>query len=263
MRSADPTQRAAWDDARTAMKNHEGIERARPPRPRMARVCSTPDFTATGRALGRGQLVVDRVFDEIYPSTVRRASSIHWTPVDVAMRVTKLLAVEPNATILDVGAGVGKFCIVAAALVPGLRVRGVEHRAHFVDVAREAATKVGVSVDFDHGTLDAQDPAKVDGVYLFNPFAENLSAIEDRLDDSVELNEDRYWKDVEITERFLRAARTGTRVVTYCGWGGSMPPEYELVRREARAGNIELWIKSGYSVGPSFTRHTRESELSR
>jgi len=179
------------------MKNHSGIERARSPRARTGRISSSPDFTATGRALGRGQLVVDRVFDEIYPPDVRRASSIHWTPVDVAMRVTKLLAVEPSATILDVGSGVGKFCIVAAALVAGLRVRGVEHRAHFVDIAREAATKVGVDVDFAHGTLDAQDPATVDGIYLFNPFGENLSAVDDRLDDTVELSEDRFWKDGE------------------------------------------------------------------
>jgi SAM-dependent methyltransferase len=201
------------------------------------------------------------VFDEIYPPSVRRASSIHWTPVDVAMRATKLLAVEPGATILDVGSGVGKFCIVAAALVAGLKVRGVEHRAHFIDIAREAATKVGVEVDFNHGTLDAQDPSTVDGIYLFNPFAENLSAVDDRLDDTVELSEDRYWKDVEVTERFLRAARTGTRVVTYCGWGGSMPPEYELARRETRSGNIELWIKSGYSARPTSGTVKREAPI--
>jgi SAM-dependent methyltransferase len=205
-----------------------------------------PDFTAAARALRRGQLVVDRVFDEVFPSSVRRASSVHWTPVEVAMRGARLLAAKPNATILDLGAGVGKFCIVAAAALAGARVRGVEHRSHFVAIARDAARKAGVVVDFALGTIDAEDPANVDGIYLFNPFAENLTAPEDRLDESVELSEERFWRDIESTERLLRAARPGTRVVTYCGWGGAMPPGYRLALREGRCGTLELWVKSGH-----------------
>jgi predicted RNA methylase len=165
-------------------------------------------------SLRAGELVVDRVFDEVFPPSLRRASRMHWTPVEVAVRVARLLADPPDATILDVGSGIGKFCIVAAAALPKVRVRGVEHRAHFVTIAREAARKIGVDVDFAHGTLDLCDPASVDGVYLFNPFAENLSSPEDRLDESVELGEERFRRDVEATERFLRRTRTGTRVVT-------------------------------------------------
>jgi hypothetical protein len=188
--------------------------------------------------------VVDRVFDEVFPTRARRASRVHWTPVEVAMRAASLLGGKPNAKVLDVGSGIGKFCIVAAAARPGLRVCGVEQRAPFVHVAREAARAIGVDVEFVHGTLDAHDPASVDGVYLFNPFAENLSSPEDRLDETVELSERRFWQDVESAERFLRAARAGTRVVTYCGWGGTMPRGYRLALRERRVGTLELWIKS-------------------
>ncbi len=204
---------------------------------------SIPDTSSLiAHRLRRRRLVVDRVFDDIFPYELRRASSVHWTPVEVAMRAAQLLSRGKRSTILDVGAGIGKFCIIAAASVQA-RVRGVEHRAHFVSVARDAAKKLGVQVDFVHGTLDGEDPGAVDGIYMFNPFAENLCSREDWLDDTVELNEARFSRDVARAERFLRDARTGTRVVTYCGFGGKMPDEYALVLRESRAGRFELWEK--------------------
>lgn len=192
--------------------------------------------------------MVDRVFDEVFEPSLRARSNMHWTPVEVAMRASKLLAAKPDATILDIGAGIGKFCIIAAAAREHVRVRGVEHRPHFVVAARQAARAIGVEVDFQVGTLDDVDPTSIDGVYLFNPFAENLSAKEDRLDDTVELSEERFWRDVRAAEEFLRAARVGTRVVTYCGFGGSIPEGYELVRRESCAGTLELWVKKAPST---------------
>lgn len=194
------------------------------------------------RALRRRRLVVDRVFDDVFPIELRRASSIHWTPVEVAVRAARLLAAGPDKTILDIGSGIGKFCLIAAATVKA-RVRGIEQRSHFVDVARAAAAELDVAVDFVHGTLEGEDAHAVDGVYLFNPFAENLCAREDHLDDSVELSPARFSRDVEATERFLASARPGTRVVTYCGFGGAMPAGYALALRESRAGRLELWIK--------------------
>ncbi len=186
--------------------------------------------------------MADRVFDEVFPLEVRRASSVHWTPVEVAVRAATLLAEKPGSTILDIGAGVGKFCIVAAAAVQA-HIRGIEHRRELVDIARHAAAKVGVTPAFEHGSIESQDARELDGVYLFNPFAENLCAAADRLDATVELSESRYWKDVHATEALLASARIGMRVVTYCGFGGHMPDGYVRVLRERCAGTLELWVK--------------------
>ena len=116
---------------------------------------------------------------------------MYWTPVEVAVRAAKLLADRPDSTILDIGAGVGKFCIVAAAAVKA-EVWGIEHRPHLVEIARDAATKIGVSPTFRQGTLEEQDAASFDGIYMFNPFAENLCTVADRLDSTVELNEEKF-----------------------------------------------------------------------
>ena len=195
-------------------------------------------------ALRRGELVYDRVFDEVFPLQARRASSVHWTPVEVAVRAAKLLTEGvTDPVVLDLGAGIGKFCTIAAATVTGT-IRGVEHRKHFVEIARSAAARLGVDVDFAHGTVDDHDLSAVNGVYLFNPFAENLAAREDCLDDTVELGQSVYRRDVAAAERFLERAPSGTRVVIYCGWGGAMPPGYELVLRERKAGPLELWRKT-------------------
>ena len=194
--------------------------------------------------LRSGTLVDDRLFDDVYPLHIRRASSIHWTPVEVAVRAAKLLAIEPGARILDIGSGVGKFCIVAAAAVDA-RVHGIEHRPHLVAIAERAAARVGVEVTFRTRTFAPEDAEGVDGIYLFNPFAENVCSSADSIDVTVERSFARFERDIATAEELFRQARVGARVVTYCGFGGRLPAGYTLATRDRCAGMIELWVKTG------------------
>lgn len=205
-----------------------------------------------------GTLVDDRVFDDVYPLHIRGASSVHWTPVEVGVRAAKLLAIEPRARLLDIGSGVGKFCIVAAA-VTDARVRGIEHRPHLVEIAERAAARVGVDVTFTARTFGPQDAEGVDGIYLFNPFAENVCALSDSIDVTVEHSAARFKRDVAAAEDLFRDARVGTRVVTYCGFGGRLPAGYTLSTRERCAGTIELWVKTGR--GARRTRPSSTGEI--
>src|SRR6185437_914320 len=59
--------------------------------------------------------LTDSDFDAIYPAPVRRVSASFWTPVSVAVRAADLLVDDPSTRVLDIGSGVGKFCIVGAA----------------------------------------------------------------------------------------------------------------------------------------------------
>jgi SAM-dependent methyltransferase len=201
------------------------------------------EYWRIARSLRAGTPVDDLSFDEVFPQAVRARSSLYWTPVEVAVRAANLLADRAGATILDIGSGVGKFCIVASAAV-NANVRGIEHRPHLVEIAREAAAKLGVAATFEAGAIEEQDAASVDGFYFFNPFAENLCPTEDCLDATVELSSKRFHGDVDASELLLSRARVGARVVTYCGFGGDMPEGFELAMREwCLGGRLELWVK--------------------
>ena len=224
----------------------------------MIRLVTSPDELSTSRDqperqaqlrsieahLRGGQVVVDSVFDDVYPLEMRAVSSSFWTPVCVAVRAADLLVHGKSNRILDVGSGIGKFCIVGGASTRAAFV-GVEQRPYFVRVAEEARRRLGVqSAQFIEGSFDDVDVTDFDGIYFFNPFEENLWGAAAQLDHTVELSEARYHADIEAAKSMLSRARVGTRVVTYHGFGGDLPPSYELVLSEPiRTDKLDLWIK--------------------
>jgi SAM-dependent methyltransferase len=210
-----------------------------------------PPFTSRQRVraerlmknVRRGRPVPDAIFDQIYPRVVMVVSSVHWTPVRVCLRATQLLRLERGVRVLDIGAGVGKFAIITAS-ASGASVRGVERERALADVAREAAERLGADVELVCGTFEAEDPKSFDAVYLFNPFidAPLLPGL------ARDLPEDRFGAraaaDVLAAEKFLRAMRPGSRLVTYCGFGGIVPRSFERRASERWAGGaLDLWEK--------------------
>ncbi len=195
------------------------------------------------RELRAATMVKDEAFDQVYPLAVRRISWLHWSPIRACVRAVKLLAPAPETRLLDVGAGAGKFCIVAAAM-SGARIRGVERNPYLAQVARAAAFRLGVAVDIADGTLDGEEPSSVDALYFFNPFAEALYLPGAALEEGAQERAARAQRDVAAAERFLDRARVGARVVTFFGFGGRMPSSFVQVKREACAGGVlELWEK--------------------
>lgn len=193
------------------------------------------------RELRNGAIVSDESFDAVFPEAVRHVSEVHWTPVEVAFRVAWLLVPTRSARLLDVGAGAGKFCLVAAAAT-GADVRGVERSPYLASVAREAARRMGVAIDVRDGSFESEDPSTFDGIYLFNPFTDSLCV--PGVVAAFEHEERRAQKDVRRAEKFLRGARVGARVATFCGFGAPMPKRYERMLREERGGGVlEVWTK--------------------
>jgi SAM-dependent methyltransferase len=193
---------------------------------------------------GHGPLHSDRHFDQVYPSPLRFLSRVHWTPVKVARAAARLLVDAGATSILDVGAGAGKFCIVGA-LTTSASFVGLEQRSQLVEVARDAAARLGARrVRFVTANIVDADWDGFDGVYLFNPFYEQVGTLI-AIDKEAERSRSLYHRYVKVTEQKLATLPSGTVVVTYHGFGGTMPPDYETIHDQP-AGNdrLVLWQKS-------------------
>jgi len=183
----------------------------------------------------------DQEFDRVYPAEHRFRSWLHWTPIDVPRRAGALLAPTAGAKVLDVGSGVGKVCLVGA-LTTDAQWFGIERDYEMVRAANAAAKELRVEprAHFLLGDMTHMDWSGFDAFYLFNPFAEGLF---DDDGDAMTRRED-YVSAIEFVQHQLTIARPGTRVVTYHGFGGDMPPSFELVHREpAHEDELRLWIQ--------------------
>jgi cyclopropane fatty-acyl-phospholipid synthase-like methyltransferase len=191
-----------------------------------------------------GRVVNDASWDRLYPRWVRGPSRTHWTPVVVARRAAELLVTRPGARVLDVGAGVGKLCVVGALTTEGV-FTGIEQRAHLVEIAREVARRCRVGrCRFVHGDMSALDWRQFDALYLYNPFAEHLPG-HNQIDQTIDASPERYRKYVHFAQQAFADLPPGARVVTYHGFGGEMPPSWHEASAERfGAGRLELWIKS-------------------
>jgi hypothetical protein len=210
------------------------------------------------RPLREGRAVADRAFDEMYPKWARTLSGTHFTPVDVAILAARWLTAEGSeigaapfgmtdgrpVRVLDVGAGVGKFCLVGALATRGV-FTGAELRPHLASLANEVARRYGIKrcsfIAADVFSLEWRD---FDAFYLFNPFAELLPECP-FIDNEIERTAEQYHRYVSALEARLDELPEGARLVTYHGFGGRMPFGWNpITSQRMHAGSLALWQKS-------------------
>lgn len=192
-------------------------------------------------ALERRSAISDAKLDAVFPEELRERSRLHWTPVAIAMRAAELLAPEPGTRVLDVGAGVGKMCLVGA-LMTGATWWGIEHDPTLVSAANHAAWALGVNrrTRFVHGDGSRLAWDEFDALYFFNPFGMLMLAPHA----SPFMRYATLQSTLRRVEQHLASTRVGTRVVTYHGFGGAFPAGFTRVSREpAGSDALELWIR--------------------
>ena len=183
----------------------------------------------------------DEDFDAALPLKIRKLSSTHWTPVEVAKRVAQFLAQSENRKILDIGSGVGKFCLTAASASAG-HFTGVEQRDALVRLSRKIAQKYHIDrAEFLCANILSVDFKEYDAFYFFNSFQENLD-LSNRIDDDVQYNPSQYKAYNEHLFEQFRALPQGTRVATYCSPSAMIPEHYVVVRSEIK-GKLKFWEK--------------------
>lgn len=193
----------------------------------------------------------DVKFDRLLPFDYRFFSRTFWSPLSVVAQAARWLDELQIETVVDIGSGVGKFCI-GGALAGRSSFIGIEQRAALVDVARGIARGFDLErrVRFVHGAFGEVTVPAANCYYFFNPFGESLFRLEDRIDEETEVSQARSLRDVYLAKQLLAAAPVGTYVLTYNGFGGTLPDNYEVVR-----------VRSEFSCALQLARNRRSRRI--
>lgn len=184
----------------------------------------------------------DAVFDLLYSLRAQQLSSIHWTPVEVAKRAAFHLTGGEGKNILDIGSGVGKFCLVAGHFFPAHVFHGVEQRKALVNEAIIAQKATGIlNVNFTHANFNEIEMDSYDHFYFYNSFSENLFHYKP-IDNLVSTSDEIYEEYLKQFYELLEDKQSGTRLATFYCPDGYVPPDYKHINHMP-GDPLKLWIK--------------------
>ena len=174
----------------------------------------------------------DFQFHHLYPPSMQQLARRHWTPLNVARQAVQFLVPEDGVRVLDIGSGVGKFCLCAAYYKPEALFYGVEQRNNLVGHAEVAKNILGlVNVSFVHGNFTRLNLKQYDHFYFYNSFYENLRGTP-KIDNNISFSETLYYYYNRYLFKQLEEMPVGTRVVTRCSWEDKIPSSYRMVNTD-------------------------------
>ncbi|MEO7523536.1 MAG: class I SAM-dependent methyltransferase [Ferruginibacter sp.] len=184
----------------------------------------------------------DQNFNQLYPLSIQLLADKHWTKLAVSRMAANFLAAEKNVSILDIGSGVGKFCLSAAYFKPAAFYYGVEQRRNLICHAEKARQILRLeNVSFISSNFTQVDFKKYDHFYFFNAFYENISGAK-KIDDSIDYSSAlfNYYNHYLLSQ--LNKKPAGTRLATYHSLEDEIPPSYHVVGT-ALNNLLKFWIK--------------------
>jgi hypothetical protein len=185
--------------------------------------------------------IEDSAFNMLYSTRIRRLSERHWTPVAIAKIAADYLVDKPNKKVLDIGAGVGKFCLVGAASTKGI-FYGVEQRASLTKLSKKIAEKHNVeNVEFIHSNITDISFSDYDAFYFYNSFFENIDT-SCPIDKIVVPNSELFLSYSNYVRDQLNKTPKYTRLVTYWSTWEEIPESFDL-EYTACDGILNFWKK--------------------
>lgn len=184
----------------------------------------------------------DAAFDWMYPEHFQLLSLKHWTPLAVARKAAAFLT-DPGARVLDIGSGIGKFCLAAGYEFPETYFYGVEQRHELIYYAEEAKGYTRLNnVNFIYANITQINFKEFDHFYFYNSFYENIDP-ENQIDDTIEISESLYTYYTQYLFKALEERPSGTRLVTFHVSGEEVPLSYKLVDVFYNT-LLKMWIKA-------------------
>ncbi len=185
--------------------------------------------------------VEDDQFNKIYPPHIRKIANVHWTPVEIAKQASQYLVDTPGRRVLDIGSGVGKFCVVGSLFTKGI-FTGIEQRENLVKLSN-AILKLHKlpNVNYIHSNITDVSFLNYDSFYFFNPFQENIDQ-EVSIDHKIDLQIPYYDLYTKYVCQQLDKAPKGARLVTYCSNWSEIPESFDLEHTDHK-GRLNFWKK--------------------
>ena len=184
----------------------------------------------------------DVEFNQLYPSNIQALARRHWTTLSVARKAANFLANKNNVRILDIGSGVGKFCLSAAYYEPKVFFYGVEQRRNLISYAETSKEILRLeNVSFIHGNFTQLDFKDYDHFYFYNAFYENLTGT-NKIDDSIDYSAELFNYYNRYLFKQLEQKPAGTRLATFHSLEDEVPPGYHVVGSEMD-NLLKFWIK--------------------
>ena len=184
----------------------------------------------------------DEQFNELYPISIQELSKRHWTPLAVARKAANFLTVQDNVRILDIGSGVGKFCLGAAFYKPKGFYYGVEQRKYLIEHAEAAKERLQLeNVSFLNGNFTQLDFKNFDHFYFYNSFYENL-VWTNKIDNNIHYSGELYNYYNRYLYQQLDQKKPGTRLATFHSMEDEIPKSYHEVGSELD-NLLKFWIK--------------------
>lgn len=189
----------------------------------------------------------DEQFNELYPLPIQELAQRHWTPLSVARKAAGFLSAEKNVRILDIGSGIGKFCLAAAYYKPNAFYSGVEQRKNLISHAESARDILRFeNISFIHGNFTQLDFRNYDHFYFYNSFYENLAGT-DKIDESIDYSRELYNYYNRYLYKQLEQKPAGTRLATFHSLEDEIPPGYYIVGTEMNK-LLKFWIKVDMAI---------------
>ena len=184
----------------------------------------------------------DEDINSLYPIHIQKLSNTHWTPLEIAIKSARFLSQGGRKSLLDLGSGSGKFCLVAAMMCKEVEIVGVEQRDNLVRLSRKICSSLQLNnLKFLHANLLDVDFKEYESFYFFNSFEEMINS-KDKLDKKQELDVIAHAAYIQLLRQKFDHTPIGSRIVTYCGECAEIPDSYNLVKTENR-GKLRFWEK--------------------
>jgi hypothetical protein len=184
----------------------------------------------------------DDAFNKLYPPYIRQLARKHWTPLDVAKQAAEFLVMEDKVKVLDIGSGVGKFCIAAAYYKPNAFYVGVEQRENLAIHAEITKNALGfTNITFINSNFTGLDFKQYNHFYFYNSFYEHIVDV-GRIDESIIFSRELFVNYSTHLLNQLDEMPKGTRLVTYHTTRTEIPQSFNVVR-EGADGFLKFCIK--------------------